>query len=45
MLFRSVVPKIGENNQKSNKLANDIISAINTKAGLSIETLYASAGA
>ena len=40
-----VVPKIGENNQKSNKLANDIISAINTKAGLSIETLDASAGA
>ena len=40
-----VVPKIGENNQESNKLANEIISAINSKAGLSIETLDTSAGA
>ena len=40
-----VVPKIGENNQESNKLANDIISAINSKAGLSIKTLDTSAGA
>lgn len=40
-----VVPKIGENNQASNKLANDIISAINSKAGLSIKTLDTSAGA
>ena len=40
-----VVPKIGANNQESNKLANDIISAINSKAGLSIKTLDASAGA
>ena len=40
-----VVPKIGGNNQESNKLANDIISAINSKAGLSIKTLDTSAGA
>ena len=40
-----VVPKIGANNQESNKLANDIISAINSKAGLSIKTLDTSAGA
>ena len=40
-----VVPKIGGNNQESNKLANEIISAINSKAGLSIKTLDTSAGA
>lgn len=39
-----VVPKIGANNQTSNKLANDIISAINTATGLSIKALDASAG-
>ena len=39
-----VVPKIGANNQASNKLANDIISAINTATGLSIKALDASAG-
>lgn len=39
-----VVPKIGANNQASNKLANDIISAINTATGLTIETLDVSAG-
>lgn len=39
-----VVPKIGANNQTSNKLANDIISAINTATGLSIKTLDVSAG-
>lgn len=38
-----VVPKIGANNQASNKLANDIISAINTATGLSIKTLNTSA--
>ena len=38
-----VVPKIGANNQASNKLANDIISAINTATGLTIETLDNSA--
>ena len=38
-----VVPKIGANNQTSNKLANDIISAINTATGLSIKTLDVSA--
>lgn len=38
-----VVPKIGANNQASNKLTNDIISAINTATGLTIETLDASA--
>lgn len=37
-----VVPKTGENNQVSNKLANDIISAINSATGLSIKTLDAS---
>ena len=39
-----VVPKIGANNQTSNKLANDIITAINTATGLSIPTLDASTG-
>lgn len=34
-----VVPKVGANNQISNKLANDIIKAINTATGLSIATL------
>lgn len=38
-----VVPKIGANNQASNKLANDIISAISTATGLSIKALDASA--
>lgn len=38
------VPKIGANNQVSNKPANDIISAINTATGLSIKALDASAG-
>ena len=38
-----VVPKIGANNQASNKLTNDIISAINTATGLTIGTLDASA--
>lgn len=39
-----VVPKIGANNQTSNKLANDIIKAINTATGLSIATLSEAAG-
>ena len=39
-----VVPKIGANNQTSNKLANEIITAINTATGLSIKALDASAG-
>lgn len=34
-----VVPKIGATNLASNKLANDIINAINTATGLSIATL------
>jgi hypothetical protein len=34
-----VVPKVGANNQASNKLANSIISAINTATGLTIATL------
>ena len=38
-----VVPKIGANNQASNKLTNEIISAINTATGLTIGTLDASA--
>lgn len=38
-----VVPKIGANNQASNALANNIISAINTATGLTIKTLNASA--
>lgn len=39
-----VVPKVGANNQTSNKLANDIITAINTATGLTIATLDVSAG-
>lgn len=39
-----VVPKIGDNNQVSNALANSIISAINTATGLTIKTLNVSAG-
>ena len=39
-----VVPKVGANNQTSNKLANDIISAINTATGLTIATLDVLAG-
>lgn len=38
-----VVPKVGANNQASNKLANDIITAINTATGLNITKLDASA--
>lgn len=38
-----VVPKIGANNQASNKLTNNIISAINTATGLTIKTLDVSA--
>ena len=38
-----VVPKVGANNQASNKLANDIIKAINTATGLTIATLDVSA--
>lgn len=34
-----VVPKVGENNQTSNKLTNDIISAINAATGLTITKL------
>lgn len=39
-----VVPKVEASNQTSNKLANDIISAINTATGLTIATLDVSAG-
>ena len=39
-----VVPKVGANNQASNKLANSIITAINTATGLTIATLDVSAG-
>lgn len=39
-----VVPKVGANNQTSNKLANDIVTAINTATGLSVSLLDASAG-
>ena len=39
-----VVPKVGANNQTSNKLANNIISAINAATGLTIATLDVSAG-
>lgn len=39
-----VVPKIGADNQTSNKLANSIISAINEATGLTIKTLSVSAG-
>lgn len=38
-----VVPKVEVNNQASNKLANDIISAINAATGLTIATLDVSA--
>lgn len=38
-----VVPKVGANNQVSNKLANDIIKAINTATGLTIAALDTSA--
>lgn len=39
-----VVPKVGADNQASNALANNIISAINTATGLTIKTLDVSAG-
>ena len=39
-----VVPKVGATNSVSNKLANDIIKAINTATGLSIATLSEAAG-
>lgn len=39
-----VVPRVGADNQTSNKLANDIISAINAATGLTIATLDVSAG-
>lgn len=39
-----VVPKVGANNQTSNKLANGIIKAINTATNLSIATLSEAAG-
>lgn len=38
-----VVPKVGDNNQTSNKLTNDIITAINTATGLTITALNVSA--
>ena len=38
-----VVPKVGANNQASNKLAYDIITAINTATGLNITELDVSA--
>lgn len=38
-----VVPKVGDNNQASNKLTNDIITAINTATGLTITALNVSA--
>lgn len=38
-----VVPKVGANNQASNKLANNIITAINTATGLNIAELDVSA--
>lgn len=38
-----VVPKIGDNNQASNALANNIISAINTATDLTIKKLEVSA--
>ena len=38
-----VVPKVGANNQASNKLVNDIITAINTATGLNITKLDVSA--
>ena len=39
-----VVPKVGANNKASNKLTNDIITAINTATGLSIAALDSSEG-
>lgn len=39
-----VVPKVGATNSVSNKLANDIIKAINTATNLSIATLSEAAG-
>lgn len=39
-----VVPKVGANNSVSNKLANDIIAAINSATGLSIAKLDTSEG-
>lgn len=39
-----VVPKVGANNQAGNKLANSIITAINTATGLTIATLDVSTG-
>lgn len=39
-----VMPKVGDNNSVSNKLANDIIDKINTATGLSIAKLDASGG-
>ena len=38
-----VVPKVGANNQASNKLTNDIITAINNATGLTITALDVSA--
>lgn len=38
-----VVPKVGDNNQASNKLTNDIITAINNATGLTITALDVSA--
>lgn len=38
-----VVPKVGDNNQASNKLTNNIITAINNATGLTIKALDASA--
>lgn len=38
------IPKVGENNEASNKLTNDIIGKINTATGLSIATLDATGG-
>lgn len=38
-----VVPKVGDNNQESNKLTNDIITAINSATGLTITALNVSA--
>lgn len=38
-----VVPKVGNSNQTSNKLTNDIITAINSATGLKITALDASA--
>lgn len=39
-----LVPKVGANNQASNKLANSIIDAINTATGLTVAKLDTSAG-